>query len=244
MNGDLESFPSGRRAGVALSVLAAMLVLASECPPASAQAIQFRDRTFEIPTVDLYEHRDLVHDETSRLDPSDFYVFLQAVNGKLVWVGDGWACGVSLVYLPGRSNSGQVECKPQRTGTASNWNERASTSTFQTSARLDGNVLALHGELHGTHRYTMDSCGTLQSSSVTQVTVVQDLKLRIVGESCQVLELSVVDTRDETGTINGRPTHDITRTVSKMASPASCKIARRSDPQPPPQPLRDPDLKC
>jgi hypothetical protein len=211
---------------------------------AAAQAIQFRDRTFEIGGVDLYEHRDLIGGETTKLDPSDWSVFVEAVNGKLVWVGDGWACGVSLVYLPGRANSGTVDCKPERSGTASNWNERKSTGTFQTTARLEGNVLTLHGELHNTHYYTAESCGTLRSSSVTQVTVVQNLKLRIVGETCQVLELSVVDTHDDTGTLNGRSTHDITRTVTKSASPASCKITRRSDPGPPPQPLRDPYVPC
>lgn len=211
---------------------------------ACGQAIQFRDRTFEIGVTFGMETRDLVEDSFSPADPFPTVQWIEAVNGKLVWATDAGACPVSLVYLPGKANSGKVDCKPERTGTASQWNERSSTSTFQTTARLHGDVLTLHGELQGRKYFSMDSCGTLRASHVEQVKLVQDLKLRIVGETCQVLELSMVDIEEENGTINGRPTHRIARTIIKPAMPASCTVTRRSDPRPPAQPLRDPYVPC
>jgi hypothetical protein len=229
-----------RCAAAAIGVAVAALY----CGAAAAQAIQFRDRTFEIGVNFTSETRDLVDGSSSPGDPSPTVEWIEAVNGKLVWATDAGACGVSLVYLPGRGNSGKVDCPPRRTGTASQWNERSSTSSFQTTARLDGNVLTLHGELRGTKYFSMNSCGTLRASSTTQVTVLQDLKLKIAGETCQVLELSEVDIEEETGTINGRPRHEITRMVRQLPPTASCKIMRRSDPGPPPQPLRDPYVPC
>lgn len=210
---------------------------------AAAQAPQFRDRIFHIAATELYEHQDIARGETSRLEPFETLEWIDAVAGKIAWVGDPWACGVSLVYLPGRNNAGKVDCRPQRTGTESNWNERESTSTFQTSARLDGNVLTLHGELSGMHRFKINSCGMFDSS-VSRMTVVQDLRMRIAGETCQVLDMKVVTTEDKVGTAGGRPTHDITRTIRTLPTPASCKIARRSDIADPGLPLRDPSVGC
>ena len=80
-----------------------------------------------------------------------------AVGGNLVNFADVFACPLSLVYKPGAPYTGQVECKPHRAGTASNYWVRSSNATFTT--RMTVTVVTLHGEMKGTNRMEYNCCG-------------------------------------------------------------------------------------
>ncbi len=208
---------------------------------AFAQGFDFRDRTFLFSVVMNYEERDLVDQSTYHAKPDWVSTSFEAVNGKIAWVGHAVACPLSLVYLPGGSFSGQAVCQPKREGTASNWKEKSSTATFRTTTKVEGNVITLHGEMSGTDRFRMNHCG-LTSSDATQFTVSQTVKLRIGGGTCQVLEFSQVETADENGTLDGRPTHKTTRAVFGPAS--SCQMEQRSSQPPSDDELEDFDMAC
>jgi hypothetical protein len=227
---------------VRYAAFAATIAIAAHAHNASAQTIELRDRDFIVGSVLNYEQRDLVENSVYRADPSRNDEWIQAVNGKLVWTANVSACPISMVYLPGHGNSGKVDCKPERSGTASNWTEKSSTATFTTSATVQGNVLTLHGEMKGTYRFRMNHCNYVVSDHTTQFTVTQTLKLRISGNTCQMLEMDKVESEDETGTLNGKPVHKINRTTTTASG--SCRIELRSAQQPTDEKLEAFDMPC
>lgn len=227
----------------ARSIVAVFLACAPSllAAAAQAQAIKFRDRTFEIETRIVYSSRDALENTSFQGQPTESVLSIEAVAGRLVWIGNVSACVASLVYVPGRANSGRIDCPPERVGTASDWNERSGTATFQTSATIEGDVLTLRGEMIGVTHYQDNLCGR-SSASVLQYRILQTLKMRVAGESCEVLELSVQESEEETSDDPRR--HEIVRIVTSAKPSLTCRISRRSDHAAPTSALRDPSFHC
>ena len=218
------------------------------CCNAAAQGIDLRDKIIGIETTYTYEKRDLVRNTVKRDAPDQSERWITAVAGKLVWVGNSSACGLSLVYAPGRTVTAKADCAPKRTGTASNWIERSSAATYRTTTAVAGDVVTLKGEMKGTYAFRMNSCNQWEATTRTTFTVVQSLKMRITGDRCEILDFNVVELQDESGErryADGHsvPSHEIKRTAHALAPSRTCTIQRRSE-QPNGPPLADPDIRC
>jgi hypothetical protein len=211
---------------------------------AAAQSFDFRDRSFRIESAFDYRGEDLVENTVNHPEPDTTTVLLEAVAGKLVWLGEDVDCRLSLVYVPGRANSGKVGCEPKRSGTASNWKEFSIAATFQTSASTAGDVLTLRGQMKGTASYRANYCGK-SSSTARQFVITQTLRIRITGDTCEILELNATEVDDLTGTIDDQPAHQKSWIKWNANSGASCIMERRSDPNHKTQPpLYVPDIQC
>jgi hypothetical protein len=179
--------------------------------------------------------------------------FIDAVGGNIVWFATSEGCsedGLSVVYSPRGPQSANIGCKPVRKGTASCWREESSQARYTSQMSIVGDVITLTGQLTGTARIQAES-PTLGWSDTVKFSITQKMKLRIVGQTCQVLEYSTEDREESTGQIRGRsggprPTHT-TKVLRVTAGPgAKCTMARRSDIQnePDSDDLQLPDLQC
>jgi len=200
----------------------------------AAWAIELRDLQITIPSTLRSESRDLTDGSAPTVVTFANEVFVDAVGGKIVWIATFEGCtdgALSIVYAPGGAQSASVGCKPVRQGTASCWSEKSSQARYTSQMSIAGDVVTLTGQMTGTGRYDVQG-RDYKASDNTQFSVKQKLKLRIVGQTCQVLEVSQ-ETREETiGTISGRsggnPTHTTTTTLITAGPGAKCTMARRS----------------
>ena len=161
----------------------------------AARALDLRDRNIWIATQRVYEAVDNPS-KPPYVDRSKSGQNFRLVAGKIVSFGEyEGGCNQWLVYTPGRPSSGTVECKPKREGVSSDWTERSAIATFQTQFVGAGNVPTLKGEMKGSTVWRMNHCHRIFGNSKTDFTITETLKVRVTGETCQVLAVSAREAR-------------------------------------------------
>ena len=214
------------------------------CAGASAQGLDLRDRIVLI-EISVVRESTLASPRDRKESSTSTAVWKQRfdlVAGKVVTdfgLQVAAPCHLGLVYAPGPTKTGKIDCKPERRGTASDWTERGITATYRTQSAVAGNVLTLKGEVKGTSTYHRHCFGK-DDSARESFTITQSLKVRIIGETCEVLEFSEVKQEDIFG---GDGDNDRVRETSTLAPSRSCTLKIRSE-EPPPKPFEGIDLRC
>jgi hypothetical protein len=213
---------------------AAMLIAALTGGAAQSQTPDLRDIRIVIDAQYDYEQRKVDSGEAPYRSRDKSFIWLEAVQGKLIWSGHSSGCNdpdrpeMSLIYTRG-TFSGKTECPPYRTGTASDWSERSAEASYRTRLDIKGNVLTLSGEMSGTYTYERLRCGRDEWSTDAEFSVKQSLSFRLIGQSCEVISARVVEEEDE---IDENDVQKITTRIYTAGPGFSCKVVRRSDPEP------------
>lgn len=197
------------------------LLLTSVSP---VKALELNDLTITFDTIIQTEY------EGRRHDPHKSWDRLEAVAGNMIWFASGTAClntGMSMIYKPGK-NTGSVDCPTEREGTSLTYRERGGRGTFETSLNVTGNIVTLQGTMNVNARNAHSYCGRATRTEETE-TITQSLKLKIIGNKCQVLQYSVTKSRTERKfgkNYDGTPSSG-TQTVHSPKG-AKCTVVRRS----------------
>ncbi|MFO0987574.1 MAG: hypothetical protein U1F37_09410 [Alphaproteobacteria bacterium] len=218
--------------------VAAALVVAALPYNALAQANELTDKIFTIKVSWLVERESNSPASSPDRSQRDDAVFVfEAVGGKLVLPGFGDGCfdgELSLVYQPG-ARRGTAQCPQKRVGTELCWSESSAQASYETRMSAAGNVFTVSGRMTGTStRANGDRRrgGLLASVSVARHLVSQTLRLRVRGDTCEVLEFRS-ELRSETST--DRTIDDETRREQSSVREkvwtnpgATCEVTRRS----------------
>jgi len=208
----------------------------------AAHALDLRDRILEIEVISAYERKGQWADGRPRsyTQTDKTTKDYDLVAGKVTSLGSiSGGCHQSLVYIPGRPFAGTAECMPARSGTGTNWIERSGTATFRTQSAVSGNVLTLRGEMKGSSNTLMQHCQPETSTDKATFTVTESFKVRITGDTCQVLEYHRTDREEEIS--EGRI--EAKRNTYTLAPSARCTLKVRSE-QPPPKPFARVHFAC
>ncbi len=168
---------------------------------------------------------------TYRSEPRRDFLTINAVAGKMVWLGK--TCrgkALDLVYQPG-TLTGTIDCPVERTGTAKVWDQDGATATYSTSMTVAGNVVTLQGKMTGRQTSEVNKCGDRHKRE-THFDVTQSLTIRITGKTCQVLKINVgsVATERYTYRSDGGDLKTEVHTHSYRPAPnAKCTVRRRSE---------------
>ena len=219
------------------NVAAALVVAALPCN-ALAQANELADKIFTIKVSWLNEEESSNPLTPPRRSERDDFVFVfEAVGGKLVLPGFGDGCfdgKLSLIYQPG-ARRGTAQCPQKRIGTELCWSESTAQASYETRMSAAGNVFTLSGRMTGTStRANADRrMGGLSASVyVGRHLVSQTLRLRVRGDTCEVLEFrseSRTETsHDSTGDDETRRYQYIEREKMWTNPGATCEVTRRS----------------
>jgi hypothetical protein len=217
-----------------ITAMAALLVAALTGGPAQSQNLDLRDLRILIDVQYDYEQRKIDSGEKPYRTRDKSFIYLEAVQGKLIWSGHSFGCmdpdrpDMSLIYTRG-THSGKTECPPYRSGTASNWTERTAEASYRTRLDIKGNVLTLTGEMSGDYTSETLRCGRDEWTTDGIFSVTQSLSFRLTGKTCEVISARVVEQEDETDENDVRK---ITTRISTAGPGFSCKVERRSDPEP------------
>ncbi|MGE0151196.1 MAG: hypothetical protein AB7R90_01165 [Reyranellaceae bacterium] len=217
-----------------ITALAALIMAALVGGPARGQAPDLRDIRIIIDVQFDYEEQKIDSGEEPFRTRYKSSIWLEAVQGKLIWYGHSWGCmdpdhpDMSLIYARG-THAGKTECPPYRSGTASNWTERSAAASYRTRLDIKGNVLTLSGEMSGTYTSETLHCGRDEWTTDGGFSIVQSLSFRLTGQACEVISARVVEERDE---IDEDDVRKITTRISTAGPGFSCKVVRRSDPVP------------
>jgi hypothetical protein len=236
------------RALVFMVIVAAWFIGSS-----ASHAIDLRDLQITIQTNLRSESQNMLDGSAPTVVSFANEGFIDAVGGNIVWFATNEGCmedGLSVVYSPRGPQSANIGCKPVRKGTASCWREESSQARYTSQMSIAGDVVTLTGQMTGTARIQAES-PTLGSSDNVKFSITQKLRLRIVGQTCQVLEFSTEDREESIGQLRGRsgvtrPTHTTKIQRVTAGAGAKCTVARRSDiqSQPDSDDLQLPDLQC
>jgi hypothetical protein len=213
---------------------------------ANGQAPDLRDLQIVIDVDMEYESEEVGSDDEPSTQRYRTSIFLNAVQGRLVWLGTILGCGgtdrpsLSLVYKPG-AHAGEAECPGGRLGTASDWEERSSKASYRTRLDIKGNVLTLNGEMTGTYSFERLSCGRRHRWTEGTFSIVQSLSFRLVGQTCEVISARMVEEEDQ---IDSSDTQTVKTTVTTAGPGFSCKVTRRSDPVEPGEKLTRMQVPC
>ena len=198
----------------------------------SARGLELKDLIIQFDGIDQVV-------TSFRHEPSRFPRTIDAIAGKLVWYGSSENClskVQSLVYQPG-TLTGTADCPMERRGTAKNWDERGGTATYTTSMAVAGSVVTLQGKMTGRGTLVSNHCGD-RNTTEKHFEVTQALKIRITGNTCQVLQYSQTSVTTERYTYRSDGAElstSVSTTTSRLAPNAKCTIRRRSD-----EPVRPP----
>ncbi|MGE0660769.1 MAG: hypothetical protein AB7F36_04015 [Reyranellaceae bacterium] len=214
--------------------IAALLLAAVAGAPARGQAPDLRDLRILIGAQHEYEERKIDSGEEPFRTRFQSTIWLEAVQGKLVWLGHVFGCmdpdrpDMSLIYARGNF-AGDTECPAYRIGTESDWTERSAEASYRTRMDVKGNVLTLSGEMSGTYSSETLHCGRAEWLTDGAFTVTQSLSFRLTGQTCEVISAQVVVKEDETDEDDERK---IVTRISTAGPGSSCKVVRRSEPVP------------
>jgi hypothetical protein len=217
-----------------ITAMAALLVAALTGGPAQSQNPDLRDIRILIDVLSDYEERKVGSGEAPYRSRDKSSIYLEAVQGKLIWDGHYWGCfdpdrpAMSLIYTRG-TYAGNTECPPHRIGTDSNWTERSAEASYRSRLDIKGNVLTLSGEMSGTYTSETFRCGRDEWATDGSFVVTQSLSFRLTGKTCEVISARVVQKEDETDEDDVRK---ITTRIYTAGPGFSCKVERRSDPEP------------
>jgi hypothetical protein len=217
-----------------ITAVAALLVAVLTGGPAQSQNPDLRDIRILIDVKFDYEERTVDSGEAPYRSSDKSFIYLEAVQGKLIWDGHLWGCfdpdrpAMSLIYTRG-TYAGNTECPSYRIGTDSNWTERSAEASYRSRLDIKGNVLTLSGEMSGTYTYETLRCGRDERAIDGSFVVTQSLSFRLTGKTCEVISARVVEKDDETDEDDVRK---ITTRIYTAGPGFSCKVERRSDPVP------------
>ena len=217
-----------------ITAMAALLVAALTGGPAQSQNLDLRDLRILIDVQYDYEQRKIDSGEEPFRTRFQSTIWLEAVQGKLVWLGHVFGCmdpdrpDMSLIYARGNF-AGNTECPAYRIGTESDWTERSAEASYRTRLDVKGNVLTLSGEMSGTYSSETLHCGRNEWLTDGAFTITQSLSFRLTGQTCEVISARVVEKEDETDEDDERK---IVTRVTTAGPGSSCKVVRRSDPVP------------
>jgi hypothetical protein len=191
----------------------------------SARALELKDLVIVFDNLTMLEgSKDKPWKSHSRID---------GIAGQLAWRAYTDVCrrkNPTLVYQPG-THTGTVGCPVERTGTKNAWAEDGGTLTYTTSMAVAGNIVTLQGKMTGRGTDERNSCGDrIKYEILTEVT--QTLKVRVTGNTCQVLQYSEasVSTSRETYKSWEHPlTTKVSRFTYRLAPNAKCSVRRRSE---------------
>jgi hypothetical protein len=217
--------------------MAALLVAALTGGPAQSQSPDLRDIRILIDVQFDYEERKVGSGEAPYRSRDKSFIYLEAVQGKLIWNGNSEGCldpdrpDMSLIYTRG-AHAGEAECPSYRSGTDSDWEEGSAEASFRTRLDIKGNVLTLNGEMSGTYTSERLRCGRDEWATDGSFSVTQSLSFRLSGRTCEVISARVVEKEDET---DEKDVRKITTRIFTAGPGFSCKVERRSDPEPEPE---------
>jgi hypothetical protein len=217
-----------------IAATAAIFVAALAGGAAQGQTPDLRDIRIIIDAQYDHEEQKVDSGEAPYRSRDKSFIWLEAVQGKLIWYGHSWGCmdpdrpDMSLIYTRG-TFSGKTECPPYRTGTASDWTERSAEATYRTRLDIKGNVLTLSGEMSGTYTSETLRCGRDEWTTDGEFSIKQSLSFRLTGQTCEVISARVVQEEDE---IDENDVQKITTRIYTAGPGFSCKVVRRSDPEP------------
>lgn len=216
----------------ALALCAALALLATK----ESRALELNDLIIEFHAITAYEQvRSNGEVYSSEPSQSHWPERIDAIAGNLVWLGNVSLClnqGLSLVYKRG-AHQGSVDCPMERGGTSTDWYERGGAATFDTKMSIAGTTVTLQGRMTGAGVHRGSSCGDDWASEIKTVRT-QRLKIKIIGNRCEVLEYEEAQTQETAyteGSFSG-----FTETWSYQLAPGGACVVKRRSQQPVPEP--------
>jgi hypothetical protein len=173
---------------------------------------------------------EVIKDTTQETPPEEASTFV--VRGKLLvrTFSGNWRCridgrltDIAIVYRLNGRHSGTVTCEPRREGTSIYWRQFAQSFSYVTTASVSGEFVTLVADYNERQHMTGNDGRGATNSVYTEVRKYRT-RLRIRGNTCQVLEDSFTANGTEAGMKQGYVENDEETRRALPTPPYTCRL--------------------